>query len=291
MPTWKQWLLSLYYHGTYPYRRWEWRRTSRVGRAPVAVLLFHRIADDRGNDWTTSNSDFLDAIHWLESHFELISLDQAQQRIRNSVNVNPCVAITFDDGYACNCDVALPLLVEKRIPCTYFVSTGPVLNETPFEHDVQMGNHFAPNTVDQLRAFSRAGIEIGAHSRTHADIGQIATHQDLFDELVASRDDLQAALGQSIRYFAFPFGLHKNMSVAAFRLARECGYEGVCSAYGGYNYPGDDPFHLQRCGVDGPHIRLRNWATIDPIRNRRIPRFNDSTAVHSATDRLAEVLS
>lgn len=194
MPIWKQWLLSLYYHGTYPYRRWERRRACRASRAHVAVLIFHRIADDRANGWTTSTADFVSAIHWLQRHFELISLAQAQQRIRNTANVQPCVAITFDDGYACNCDVALPLLIKNRIPCTYFVSTGPVLDGTPFDHDLQMGNHFAANSVEQLRTLSRAGIDIGAHSRTHADFGQIASQQVLFDELVASRDDLQAAV-------------------------------------------------------------------------------------------------
>jgi peptidoglycan/xylan/chitin deacetylase (PgdA/CDA1 family) len=167
----------------------------------------------------------------------------------------------------------MPLLVEKKIPCTYFVSTGPVLEGVPFEHDRLMGNQFAANTVDELRALSAAGIEIGAHTRTHADLGRVTDRDQLYDELVVARDDLQAAVGQRIRYFAFPFGTHRNLSVAAFEMARAAGYEAVCSAYGGYNFPGDDGFHLQRRGVDGPLIRLKNWSTVDPIRNRRIERY------------------
>ena len=40
----------------------------------------------------------------------------------------------------------------------------------------------------------------------------------------------------------------------AFQLARIAGYKGVCSGYGGFNFPGDDAFHLQRIHVDDDMI-------------------------------------
>jgi hypothetical protein len=45
----------------------------------------------------------------------------------------------------------------------------------------------------------------------------------------------------------------------------------VCSAYGGFNFPGDDPFHLQRIAADSVMVRLKNWVTMDPrkLRTRR----------------------
>ena len=46
----------------------------------------------------------------------------------------------------------------------------------------------------------------------------------------------------------------------AFRVAYEAGYDGVCSAYGGYNFPGDDPFHLRRIHADPEFIRLQELA-------------------------------
>jgi hypothetical protein len=75
-----------------------------------------------------------------------------------------------------------------------------------------------------------------------------------------------------VRYFAFPFGQHANLDPRAFELAAEAGYAGVCSAYGGFNFPGDDPFHLQRIVIDEVMIRLKNWVTMDP-RKLRTPRF------------------
>lgn len=273
MRWWKRIVLGGYYYGTQPYRRRRDASRARRGRAPIIVLTYHRVSDEYSNGWTISPDDFESHICWLERHCELVSLEAAQQRIRSRSNDRPAVAITFDDGYAENCHSALPLLISRRIPCTYFVCTDNVLNGTPFEHDLIHGFRCRPNTLEQLQALARAGIEIGAHSRTHADLGRIGDPARLYDEIVAAGGELQAAVGTPIRYFAFPFGQPANLSAEAFRIAYLAGYEGVCSAYGGYNWPGDDAFHLQRFCVDGPAIRLKNLVTVDPLKERRTRRF------------------
>ena len=118
---------------------------------------------------------------------------------------------------------------------------------------------------------ANAGIEIGAHTYSHADLGKLTDPVVLHKELVVARQELRAAIGRPIRYFSFPFGLHANLSCQAFALAAQCGYEGVCSAYGGYNYPGDDPFHVHRIPAVCEMLRLKNWLTADPrkIHTRR----------------------
>ena len=66
---------------------------------------------------------------------------------------------------------AVPLLLKHQIPFTYFVSTDHVLGGEPFPHDVQAGRPLASNTLAQLRELAAAGVEIGAHTRSHADFG------------------------------------------------------------------------------------------------------------------------
>lgn len=277
MPVWKRFLLHGYYYGCYPHRWWRNRALRAAGKLPVIVLIYHRICDDRANDWTTHPKVFVNDIRWLQKHFDLVPLEEAQRRIRQGVNRAPCVSITFDDGYAANCQTALPLLVKERIPFTYFVSTAPILEGDFFEHDLVMGNRFAPNTLEEIKALAGAGVEIGAHTRTHADLGRVTDPGQLRDELITASEDLQNAVGVPIRYFAFPTGQHVNLSPQAFHLAREWGFEAACSAYGGYNEPGGDPFHLQRVGVDGPMIRLKNWATVDPVKVWKIKRYQYAT--------------
>jgi peptidoglycan/xylan/chitin deacetylase (PgdA/CDA1 family) len=272
MPVWKQLLLNVYCFGSGPLRWWNRRVAESEDRLPILVLFYHRIADDLANGWTTSNRMFARQIAWLQKHVELISLEEAQRRIRCGMNHRPCASITFDDGYAENCHRAIPLLIKARIPCTYFVSVRNVVEGQPFPHDLADGNGFLPNTIEQLRAMAAAGIEIGAHAYTHADLGLIHDPHVLFQEVVAAGVQLRKAVGRPVRYFAFPYGRPANLSSEAFALARRAGYEAVCSAYGGFNYPGDDPFHIQRIGVDNNMIGLKNWVTGDP-RKLHLPRY------------------
>lgn len=272
MPLWKQLLLQLYYHSTRPLRWWNRRRMVLAGKAPVAVLFYHRVADDGACEWTISNRMFARQIRWLSTHFELISLAEAQRRIRSGSNHRPAVAITFDDGYADNCAGAIPLLVREGIPCAYFVTLYNVLSGQPFAHDLLRGYKFAPNTIEQLRQMAAAGIEIGAHTFTHTDLGQIEDPHVLQSEVVLAGAELARRVGRPVRYFAFPFGQRANLNARVFELARRAGYAGVCSAYGGLNYPGDDAFHLQRIGAPTSMIGLVNRLTGDP-RTLRVPRY------------------
>ena len=272
MPVWKSFLLHLYFYGSCPYRWWSNLRAASEHRAPVLVLFYHRIADDRANPWTVSNRRFARQIRWLAAHCDMVSLAEAQRRIRSGDNGRVCVSITFDDGYADNCRQAIPLLLGEKIPCTYFVTLDNVLRGEPFRHDLVWGDRFPPNDLEQLRAMAAAGIDIGAHTYTHPDLGQVTDERRLYREVVTAGEELQERLQHPVRYFAFPIGQYANLSTRAFELAYEAGYEAVCSAYGGYNFPGQDPFHLQRVGVDDNMIGLKNQATIDP-RKFRIRRF------------------
>jgi peptidoglycan/xylan/chitin deacetylase (PgdA/CDA1 family) len=229
------------------------------------------VADDVANSWTVSNRTFARQISWLQRRFELISLSETQRRLRSGFVDRPAVAITFDDGYAENCEHALPLLIQKQVPCTYFVTTQNVLTRTPFPHDAALGRPLTPNTIEQIRKLARAGIEIGAHTRTHADLGHVTDREALYDEIVRGRDELEKLAESRITRFAIPYGQRANFNPEVFNVARDAGFECICTAYGGYNFPGDDAFHLQRVPVNDDMIRLKNWATLDP-RKLRIAR-------------------
>jgi len=266
MPIWKKALLNLYYCGSYPIRWWNLRQAMADDRVPMIVLMYHRIADDRANDWTVSHRMFVRQICWLQKHFEMISLEEVRRRVGRGANYRPCASVTFDDGYAENCRQAIPFLIKERIPCTYFVTLQNVLYEEPFTHDLVMGNLFRPNPAEQIKAMAAAGVEIGSHAYTHADLAALKDPRLLRYEIAASRKDLEEMIVQPVRYFAFPFGLRKNLSAEAFEMAKAAGYEAVCSAYGGLNFPGDDPFHLQRVAVNNNLIGLKNWVTGDPMK-------------------------
>jgi peptidoglycan/xylan/chitin deacetylase (PgdA/CDA1 family) len=265
----KQLALGAYYSATLPARRRA--ATIRAARhaEPIRILFYHRVADVIPNDWTMPTRDFSRQVRWLREHCEIVSLSEAQNRIAAGRNSIPTVCITFDDGYADNMQFAVPLLLENNIPFAYFVSTDQVLREKPFPHDVAAGRPLPVNTLSDLCHLAAAGVEIGAHTRGHVDIGAISSHEQLVQEIAGCKQELEKAMGCKVPYFAFPYGQHANLSRPAFRLARAAGYVGVCSAYGGYNFPGDDSFHLRRIHADPEFIRFKNWMTIDPRKLRK----------------------
>ena len=91
MPLWKQLLLNLYYHGSSPYRAWYRRHTTARGTLPIVVLFYHRVADEQPTAWTVSNDLFRRQIGWLQDHFEMISLEEVQRRLREGRSNGPAV--------------------------------------------------------------------------------------------------------------------------------------------------------------------------------------------------------
>jgi len=265
-------LLRAYYLATLPKREWAARERAVQGTEPVHVLFYHRVADTYPNGWTMSTKTFARQLRYLQESFEIVDLAEAQQRIGSGTNKRPTVAITFDDGYSENMEFAVPLLVKERVPFTYFVSTNHVFGNKPFPHDADAGRPLAPNNVSQLREMAAAGVEIGAHNRNHIHLG-VVSPDVIEDEIVGSKHDLEHALEREIRYFAFPYGQPSDLSATAFEIAYAAGYQGVCSAFGGYNFPGDDPFHLRRIHADCEMVRFKNWLTVDPRKLRNPIQF------------------
>jgi peptidoglycan/xylan/chitin deacetylase (PgdA/CDA1 family) len=264
MNAWKQFLLGAYYWATLPARQRAASVRAASHCAPVRIMFYHRVANEHPNDWTISTRTFAKQVRWLRRRFDLVTLAEAQRRIASGRNDRPSACITFDDGYADNMRFALPFLAKYEIPYTYFVATEFVETGRPFPHDAAAGEPLIPNSPGQLRRLAAAGAEIGAHTRNHVNLGDCDSTDQLIDEIQGGKLELEQMIGRPVRYFAFPFGLKEHLSAEAFRIAADAGYAGVCSAYGGYNFPGDDPFHLRRFHADREMVRFKNWLTVDP---------------------------
>jgi len=263
MLDYRSFLIDAYRLVTTPARAVYSHRSARKSEVPVGVLFYHRVSDELVNPWTMTEQDFLRQVDWLQKHFDLISLDEVQRRMREG-NDRPAISITFDDGYADNCNWALPMLLQRNIPVTYFVASGHIASGKPFAHDAEQGQTLRPNSEPAIRALSQAGVEIGAHTRNHVDLGQIDDEQVLFDEVVAATRELEKLIERPVRYFAFPFGKREHLNSRVFEMAREHGFAGVCSTFHEWNQIGADPFHIRRFHGDANLSRLKNWLTFDP---------------------------
>ena len=91
-----------------------------------AILMYHRIADESFDPWglAVSSENFADQLDWIRRNRLVLSLPDFVELHRQGKLPRSAAALTFDDGYACNADVAVPLLEKLGIPATIFLPAG-----------------------------------------------------------------------------------------------------------------------------------------------------------------------
>ena len=99
---------------------------SSAGGTKLSILIFHRVLPEPDPIFP----DELDARHfdqmmgWINSWFNVMPLDAAVNAIKGRNLPARALAITFDDGYADNRTVALPILKRHGLSATFFIATG-----------------------------------------------------------------------------------------------------------------------------------------------------------------------
>jgi peptidoglycan/xylan/chitin deacetylase (PgdA/CDA1 family) len=95
-------------------------------RARLSVLIFHRVLADADPLFPEEvDADRFDTLcRWVRAQFNVLPLDQAVARLRSGSLPERALALTFDDGYADNFHVALPILLRHGLTATFFIATG-----------------------------------------------------------------------------------------------------------------------------------------------------------------------
>ena len=73
-----------------------------------------------------SEASFRNQVSYLQTHFEVIPLSKAVERMKGGKILRPTAVITFDDGFQNNSDIAFPILQQAGLPATIFLTTGLV---------------------------------------------------------------------------------------------------------------------------------------------------------------------
>jgi len=156
-------------------------------------------------------------LSWLKQYFAFLTADQFLQ------TKDPGVLLTFDDGFANNFEVLLPVLEEFDAPAVFFVTLQHVLNPRDWlpatrrlvgqvwknENDVPVTtahNFFDGMTVKQLQACAQHPlITIASHTISHPFLSQCSVEVQNI-EISGSKRLLEELTGKPVDYFAYPTG-------------------------------------------------------------------------------------
>jgi peptidoglycan/xylan/chitin deacetylase (PgdA/CDA1 family) len=224
----------------------------------IPILLYHSVVDGPGGDhWSVSPATFAAHLdHLVEGGWRSTTVSELAEAISSRREVPPkTVCVTFDDGFADFYTNALPLMEERGIVSTLYVTTSPVGNG----HEHTSDNVWSSPMLswEQLAEIATRGVEIGGHSHHHLELDTLRPSVAL-EEVTTCKAELEDHLGIAVHSFAYPHG-YSSPSVRA--AVRSAGYRSACSVKNALSSPRDDVFTLPRLMLDRVTTleQVRRW--------------------------------
>ena len=106
-------------------------------RGVPLILMYHRVAKAAADPWrlAVAPAHFDEHLEFLRRRRLVLPLTEFGRLHRSGRLPANAVAITFDDGYACNALTAAPLLEKHGLPATVFLTTGLISSGEEFWWD------------------------------------------------------------------------------------------------------------------------------------------------------------
>lgn len=251
--------------GLYPY----------LVRRDVVGVFYHAVSDQRlphiQHLYPPERVErFEAALRYIKKHYHPVTDEQIEaHRLHGRSLPRGALHLSFDDGFAECFTVARPLLLQHGIPCTFYVTSNWLDNQSMFYRNkaslcVEAIRQLAPDTVKmvvtsinnamdtrltdvasfsawvmslggvdepvidmaarmlgidmaeylrdrqpymtraQVQQLHSDGFTVGAHTRRHIKIAQLAP-QEAEAEIVGSAQDVQQITGTQRVHFSFPY--------------------------------------------------------------------------------------
>lgn len=141
----------------------------------LTTLIFHRVlpASDPLRPGEPDPARFDQLMRFVAGNFDVLPLPEAVARLQNGTLTRRACCITFDDGYADNLTIALPILEKYRLPATVFVATGYLDGGRMFNDAVIDAIALAQNATLDLRTLELGVFPLGTREEKRAAIDAI----------------------------------------------------------------------------------------------------------------------
>lgn len=174
---------------------------SVAGRGRLVILTYHRVLpvpDPLLPDEPCAQT-FAVQMRFLRSNFNVLPLGEALDALYQGRLPARAAAVTFDDGYANSCTVALPVLREHGVAATFFVASGYL----------DGGRMWNDTVIEAVRAWQSGTMDL---SSVGLDVYPLKD--------MAERRTALAAVLTRLKYL----GQHRRDELAGW-LAQACGAE------------------------------------------------------------------
>ncbi len=147
-------------------------------RGRLSVLIFHRVLprpDPLFPDVPDAER-FERQMRWVARWFNVLALSDAVRRLRDGNLPARAAAITFDDGYADNASVAVPILCRLGLTATFFITTG-ALNG---------GRMWNDTVIEALRRAPAGLLDLQTEGLGCYPLGDDASRRTAIDRVIAA---------------------------------------------------------------------------------------------------------
>ena len=191
-------------------------------RARLTTFLFHKVPVT-ADPLTSSELDlphFERILDFLTEHANIVPLGEASAALERGTLPERAVALTFDDGYHEWVDNVAPVLLRRKLPATFFVTTGQ-LSGTALWHE---------RIIAAVRALPHSGVSLPYGFGNYADLSQPGRREQLIEDLqrrlkYAPIDERVTAIALLESQAARPLVLPRGFGADEVRALHSAGFE------------------------------------------------------------------
>jgi len=149
-------------------------------KAKLPILIFHRVLPQHDELFPNEVEvhRFEQICSWLKRWFQVLPLEKAVDLMRAGNLPERAVCITFDDGYADNHDLAMPILRAYDLPATFFIATGYL----------DGGRMWNDSVIEAIRRCSLAELNLddlaGGVNLGRFALGQAQQRREVIDQVL-----------------------------------------------------------------------------------------------------------
>lgn len=201
----------------------------------VPVLMYHNIDENAlVSKLSVSPQSFRAQMDFLKRYnYNVVSLEELADLMRESRIPYKTIAITFDDGYENNYTNAYPVLKELGLEASIFINPALIGKD-------------GYATWDEIIDMAESGvISIGSHSMTHAylpDLPQQKLDMEIFD----SKRSIESHIRKTVSAFSYPAG---GFNGYVRDRVIKAGYKIAFATNPGEKYPKHDLFAMKRIRI------------------------------------------